>query len=312
MSPFERFLRHLKSEKNSSDHTLENYQRDILQFCKLIFPETNPHHIDWTDLGLTDARQFIAAASDQGLAITSIRRKISAMSSFFRWMIREGLVESNPFKGLSPAKAKRKLPEILSVDEVGRLLDAPKQFWIKQGATPNGAREARFSATRDTAILELIYSGGLRISELTLLELKDINFDQGSFKVQGKGKKERLCAMGAPAKRALKKYLTEREAAGLGAPEAEGPLFVNQKGTRLTARSIQRSLKNYLTVANLSPETTPHKLRHSFATHLLDAGADLRLVQEMLGHANLSTTQIYTHVSSERLKKAYQAAHPHA
>jgi integrase/recombinase XerC len=170
--------------------------------------------------------------------------------------------------------------------------------------------DAAFASARDTAILEMIYSGGLRINEVLSLEYEDLHFDQKIFRVRGKGKKERACVMGAPAVIALQHYLMRAKSRGYEIKN--GTLFRNNRGGTLTARSVQRSLKNYLREAGLSLENTPHKLRHSFATHLLDAGADLRIVQEMLGHESLSTTQIYTHVSTERLIKAYKQAHPHA
>ncbi len=192
-----------------------------------------------------------------------------------------------------------------------RLLAAPSQYWGKM-AVSGSKGDVVFASARDVAILEVLYSGGLRISEAIGLNLADLDFLSGSCVVRGKGKKERICLLGRPAITALRRYLQERERLGLAGARQPGPLFLNQEGARLTPRSVQRQLKLYLREAGLPSSYTPHKLRHSFATHLLDAGADLRSVQELLGHANLSTTQIYTHVSAERLISAYDQAHPRA
>ena len=217
----------------------------------------------------------------------------------------------NPFLNMPQIKTDKPLPKVMSINQVELLIAAVDTHW--QNASASGLVRtgggALFSCSRDKALVEAIYSGGLRISEVLNLNYGDADFSSGIVKVRGKGKKERLAVLGTPAKRALKDYLRYRNAAG-GGREMNSPLFLNQSGTRLTARSFQRNLKNYLFSAGLPPDFTPHKLRHSFATHLLDAGADLRSVQEMLGHENLSTTQIYTHVSAERLKKVYTSAHP--
>ena len=201
----------------------------------------------------------------------------------------------------------------MTVAEVARLLDAPEAYWKAangQQLTRSDAH-AELSISRDSAILEVIYSGGLRISEATGLNLGSVDLLGGVMLVRGKGKKERICALGAPAERALKRYLAIRRS-WTADSRRDAPLFINQDGGRITPRSFQRNFKLYLEQAELPADMTPHKLRHSFATHLLDAGADLRSVQELLGHANLSTTQIYTHISSERMKEVYRKAHPRA
>ncbi len=304
------FARYLRLEKDASGHTVDNYTRDIKQFI-FFFHKNCGKDPDWKNLTINDARSFLADCSDRGLSKVSVRRKISSMSSFFRFMLREGKVDHNPFKGISPASTGRKLPRVMSVDEVARLLDAPSAYWKKMALTPNvKPSHAVFAAARDVAILEIIYSGGLRISEALSLELDDIDFERQVFRVRGKGKKERICVLGEPAAKALSGYVSAVREAGFEC--SRGAIFLNSRGGILTARSVQRNLKNYLREAGLSLENTPHKLRHSFATHLLDAGADLRVVQEMLGHESLSTTQIYTHVSTERLLKVYRSAHPHA
>ena len=209
-------------------------------------------------------------------------------------------------------KNQKLLPKYMSVDEVSRLLAAPEIFWqnaLAGGFCKNGG-SAAFAAARDTAMLEVIYSGGLRISEAVGMDLQDLDLNAGIMKIRGKGKKERLAALGRPAVRALDDYLPLRRQQVCSVEEKA--VFINHLGTRITARSFQRNFKDYLDQAGLPPDMTPHKLRHSFATHLLDAGADLRSVQALLGHENLSTTQIYTHISSERMKQIYNQAHPRA
>lgn len=240
-------------------------------------------------------------------------RKISSLRSFARFLTREGIIEGNPFIALHRTKPKQRLPKILSVDEIDRLLAAPKTYWQKHaGKSRMTAAAHEFTTRRDQAILELIYSGGLRISETTGLNNEDIHFISNTFRVRGKGRKERLCVLGPPARDVLDSYYKARQALGLGGRRVRGAVFCNTSGSRFTPRSIQRNIKKYAIEAGLSSDCTPHQLRHSFATHLLDAGADLRSIQEMLGHASLSTTQIYTHVSSKRLIDAYKKAHPRA
>ncbi|MCK5806259.1 MAG: tyrosine-type recombinase/integrase, partial [Lentisphaeria bacterium] len=258
--------------------------------------------------------RFLQHLQNEGLSRSTLNRKTSSMRSFFRHLVREELVDGNPFSAMRTAKAVRKLPEVLSVEEVGRLLEAPEEYWRQNsGDGPPGMEEfADFACARDTAILEIIYSGGLRVSEAVGLDLEDVDQLSATAVVRGKGRKERIVLLGRPALEALGRCLKERARLGLGGKRDRGPLFRNREGGRLTARSVQRSLKKYLRQAGLSQECTPHKLRHSFATHLLDAGADLRTVQEMLGHASLSTTQIYTHVTEKRLLDAYEKAHPRA
>ncbi len=268
---------------------------------------------DWNNIDVYKARKFIVELQNINLAKTSIMRKASSLRSFFRFLLREEVVEKNPFVGLTTPKRQQRLPKYMTVKEVDNLLNAPPIYWkdaIAKGITKN-KQSAMFAEARDVAMLELIYSGGLRISEAINLNYGDIDLLSDIVKVKGKGKKERFCMLGPFAIKAIKKYLTFRE---LRTPitTPKSPLFVNKYGNRLTARSFQRALKNYLVVAELPYDMTPHKLRHSFATHLLDAGADLRSVQELLGHANLSSTQIYTHISTEHLKSIYAKAHPRA
>ena len=306
------FLSYLRDERQASEHTVNSYERDARQFAGNIM-DCAVREADWNSVDVYQARSFIVFLQKEGLAKTSILRKISSLRSFYRYLVREGQVEKNPFVGITSPKKGRKLPKYLSVEEVGALLDAPGAYWRE--ASDKGfakdADSANFAAARDSALLEVIYSGGLRISEALGLNFGDIDMGHGIIRVRGKGKKERIAALGAPAIRALKSYFKIRPLRS-SAMENASPVFINRFGTRLSARSFQRLMKNYLTRAGLPFEMTPHKLRHSFATHLLDAGADLRSVQELLGHANLSTTQIYTHISAERLKAVYSKAHPRA
>lgn len=308
------FLSYLSAERNASGHTCSSYALDIRQ-CAQICLKADPFtdEASWADMSVYDARDFVAALNNDELSRTSIMRKLSAMRSFFRYLIREGRAKANPFIGQASPRRPKLLPKYMTVDEVGRLLAAPQTVWADHAEfgiakTPEAAA---FAAARDTAILEVIYSGGLRISEALGLNFGDVDAFSGVMKIRGKGRKERLCALGNPAQRALRAYLKHRRTLSSDqSPRAA--IFLNQLGGRLTARSFQRFFKLYLAQAGLPPDLTPHKLRHSFATHLLDAGADLRSVQALLGHENLSTTQIYTHISTEHMKRIYEKAHPHA
>ena len=307
------FLRYLRSERQASPHTTDNYFRDVAQFIAVTWIEKGRSPGAWNQVDTVMARRFLVELGHRGLARTSLNRKTSSLRSFFRFLVREGLVANNPFAGLRTAKAHRRLPEIFDRDQVDKLLAAPAAYWRRHaGDSGKEGRQEQFAAARDTAILEVIYSAGLRLSEAVGLDRKDIDLFSATFTVKGKGGKQRLCVLGKPALRAIRAYLDERAALGLAGKHEEGPLFLNQKGGRLSARSVQRSFKLYLQEAGLPADYTPHRLRHSFATHMLSAGADLRSVQELLGHASLSTTQIYTHVDAERLKKAYAQAHPRA
>ena len=307
-----KFLSYLQDERQASRHTIENYERDIIQFVRNSL-KCEVRNAPWASADIYQARSFIVYLQQEGLAKTSILRKISSLRSFYRYLVREGVVEKNPFIGITSPKKGKKLPKYLSVNEVGSLLDAPYEYW-REAADKGIAKDsesANFAAARDAALLEVIYSGGLRISEALGLNFGNLDIGKGIIKVKGKGKKERIAALGGPAIRALKKYFDIRVVRSSNTT-SPAPIFINKFGNRLSARSFQRFMKNYLTTAGLPHDMTPHKLRHSFATHLLDAGADLRSVQELLGHANLSTTQIYTHISAERLKIVYNKAHPRA
>lgn len=310
------FVRHLRAERNASDHTISAYLSDIRQFCRQMWGADFRPPYPWKSPDRFAARRFLASFQKAGLAPATASRKMSSLRSFFRFMVREELVRDNPFSSLQQPKPRRRLPQVLSRDDMLRLLEAPARLRQRTREIPGqpvAAGFADYAALRDTAILEVLYSTGMRIAELCGLTDARIDLLSGSALVRGKGKKERLCPIGRPAALALQMALDARDAwwGNEDRPRATA-VFANRTGGRLTPRSVERSLKKYLAEADLDLAITPHVLRHSFATHLLDAGADLRSVQELLGHASLSTTQIYTHISVERLKEEYGKAHPRA
>ena len=292
----EEFLNYLRVERDASLRTLGNYSAEIRAF-QAWYTERTKDRCDWIRLDLFPIRGYLVYLTQYGYDRATIQLKMSALRSLFRWLVRIERVKQNPLVGLTLPKKVRQLPKFLTIHQMESLLSAPLA-----DKDPDHA----FAVWRDKAILEVLYSAGLRIHELVQLNDDEMDLVGEVVRVRGKGKKERLAPVGRPAVETLQRYLELRRRS------ARGPLFVNQKGGRLTARSCQRMLKKYLIAANLDPSLTPHKLRHSFATHMLDAGADLRSVQELLGHASLSTTQIYTHVTPERLKKVYEKAHPRA
>ena len=292
------FLRYLVSERNASQLTIKSYREDLLGFIEWV--EGIKGSIPAPDgLSPQDLRSFQAALQQAGYARTTISRKLASLRSFYRFAMREGLASSNPAKPLRNPRRQRKLPLVLSDEEVGRLLIAPPAN--------------RVDGLRDRAILETMYSAGLRVSELVGLEEADIDRIDQIVKVRGKGRKERICPLGSFAIKAVDAYAEKRtrseKSEALG---RRAPVFVNRFGNGLTTRSIGRMLEKYIAVAELDSRTSPHTLRHSFATHLLDRGADIRSVQELLGHKSLATTQIYTHVSAASLLQVYERAHPRA
>jgi integrase/recombinase XerC len=311
------FLAHLEHERNASPHTVAGYLMDMAQFARFTWGGDALPPFAWSGVDRFAARRFLVDSQKEGAEATTTSRKLSSLRAFYKFLEREGLVTTNPFNGLKAPKRARKLPQFLSVNEVTRLLEMPAKGW-DEGERPRGARERRMAeyiARRDEAILETLYSTGGRVSEVAGLQESSADMLSGVVVVRGKGKKERLCALGRPSLKALRRSLDLRNAIWpeIGArTRGDKPLFVNARGSRLTSRSIERLLKKYLQAAGLNHEISPHALRHSFATHMLEAGADLRSVQELLGHASLSTTQIYTHVTVETMKKAYRNAHPRA
>ena len=289
------FERHLKFEKNCSDHTVRNYISDLDQYESFLKEKKGSD-----DAGLeVDSliiRRYIASLQKDH-ARSSVGRKLAAIRSFYRFLVREGVLEANPLEGMATPKIEKRLPKFFSVDDVFRLMDSPKSDKIL--------------VMRDRAILELLYSSGLRVSELTSLSLPDIDFAGGMVKVLGKGRKERLLPVGSKALSALNSYLEQRVEQKKVEKDEEA-IFLNARGSRLTSRSVGRIVEKYLRRAGIPGKGSPHTMRHSFATHLLDAGADLRGIQELLGHASLSTTQKYTHITTDKLMEVYDKAHPRA
>ncbi len=292
------FLRHLALEKNASGHTVKSYREDLtqaLEYFRTRFGGNTPPPSQLTTRLL---RAYLAWLHEQGYAKTTVARRLAAMRSWCRFLCRQGVLTVNPAAGLRGPRQDKKLPHFVQREEMLRLL-----------ATPPADRPL---GLRDRAILETLYSAGLRVSELTQLNLPDVDLAEGVAVVRGKGRRERLALLGPPAVEALNAWLPGR-AVLLGARAATLPaLFLNKNGTRLSSRSVGRLLEKYLAESGLDPRTSPHTIRHSFATHLLDAGADIRSVQELLGHRSLGTTQIYTHVTTQRLRDSYHQAHPRA
>lgn len=309
MTHLESFVKYLEIERNASSHTIAAYSRDIAEFCRNVMDDSD--FDAWQSVDSGHGKRFLMTLHERKCSKTSMQRKLSSLKSFFRFLIRQGVIAANPFDRIQRIKADKPLPKVMSTHQIEDLLSAVSRYWedMKLSGAARSDESADFAALRDIAMIEVIYSSGLRISEVVGIRAGDIQ--QGIIKIRGKGKKERLGALGSHADGALKNYRKFCRQSGI-VFRPDQPLFLNCFGTGITARSFQRNLKNYLIFAGLPPDLTPHKLRHSFATHLLDAGADLRSVQEMLGHENLSTTQIYTHVSVERLKKVYRTAHPRA
>lgn len=309
------FLRYLEGERNASENTISGYLGDLAQFVESAWGAGARAPFDWGGADKFSARKFLVAFQKAGAAPATVHRKLSSLRSFYKFLVREDLVPNNPFGAVAAPKRGKYLPQVLSIEEITRLLDAPAQVLresVKPDADPARRQWAEYAASRDAAILEALYSTGVRVNELATLSDSDVDLVSGVAKVRGKGKKERLCPLGRPAVAALHDAIQKRDALAFakGGARARGrALFVNAGGGRLTTRSIERLMKRYLARAGLSPEVSPHALRHSFATHLLDKGADLRSVQELLGHASLSTTQIYAHVSVERMKAVYEKAH---
>lgn len=281
----DKFISYLDIEKNYSKHTILNYTLDLEEFFKF-GQETPVEKIDYLFL-----RRYLAQLKTKQYRPRSLARKLSALRSFFKFLEREGLVKNNPTTLLMSPKLDKPLPKFLSEEEMVSLVDAPALDQL--------------SGKRDHAILETLYSTGIRVSELVGLNIEDIDFISNIVKVAGKGKKERLVPIGNRALESIHDYMGTRK-------QKSNIVFLNKNGTRLSARSVCNITHKYIQSLSIEKKVSPHVLRHSFATHLLNRGADLRSVQELLGHVNLSTTQIYTHVGTERLKKVYDQAHPRA
>ncbi len=285
------FLTYLQVERGASPHTLRNYEGDLRQFLAFLQTAHNGSLPVPTAVDAYGVRGFLAARAGVGDAKSSLGRKLAAIRSLFKYLAREGVVPHSPAAAVVTPKQEHKLPRVLTADDAQRLMDDP------------GSNEPR--SLRDQALLEVLYSAGVRVAELVGLNVEDVDLDTGTATVMGKGRKERVVLLGMKAVEALRAYVGEEGARG-------GPLFRNRRGGRLTARSVERIVATACQALENFPTITPHTLRHSFATHLLDGGADLRAIQELLGHASLATTQRYTHVALDRLMEAYDKAHPRA
>lgn len=290
----EAYIDHLRVERRLSEHTCTNYRRDLENAAQLL----QERGIDsWASVGAQDIRQLIATFHRRGSSGKSLQRMLSSLRGLYRYLLREGLARDNPALGISAPKSPRRLPRTLDAESANQLLD-------------HSARNDDPLAQRDHAIMELFYSSGLRLAELVSLDLESIDLADASLVVTGKGNRTRHLPIGAPALAALRTWLRAR--ALLVRDHAERAVFVNRLGQRLSGRSIQQRLKARARDAGLDQPLHPHMLRHSFATHLLEASGDLRAVQELLGHANLATTQIYTHLDFQHLARVYDGAHPRA
>ncbi|MCW5961541.1 MAG: tyrosine recombinase XerC [Pyrinomonadaceae bacterium] len=301
----EQFFQHLRYERSVSDHTLRNYLSDLEQFHDHIArPRTDGsrEQIPVKQIDHLTIREWMAMLHSESKKKTSIARKLASLRTFFQFLVREGVVENNPAKLVATPKIARKLPTHLSIEDAVRFIETPDL--------------STHLGKRDRAILEFIYATGMRVGELVNLDLKDIDFREKLVRVTGKRKKQRILPFGDPALQALMFYLNETRPAFLNNCPAidrdDQAVFLNYQGTRITTRSVGRMVDKYIRECADIPNISPHSLRHSFATHLLDQGADLRDIQELLGHARLSTTQIYTQVSMEKLIEVYDKAHPKA
>ena len=281
------FIRYLEVQKDASIHTVRAYRKDLEEFSSYI--KKGPE-----DIELIDVRGFIAQQIRNGLNKTTAGRRLASVRSFLRYLYREGFIKSNPAKLVSSPKTQKLLPKFLSVDDVFSLIEKPQGMG--------------FVLARDRAVLELLYSSGLRVSELAGLNVEDINTKEGLVKVRGKGKKERILPVGSKAVDAIKSYLVEK----MLLKRKDKAMFLNNRGTRLSDRGIRRVVVKYARMIGISGQIGPHTMRHTFASHLLQGGADLRVIQELLGHSSLSTTQKYTHLDITHLMDIYDKAHPMA
>jgi len=297
----EQFLEHLRYERNVSAHTLRNYSSDLEQFVQFLTAGEKRKAPEVSEIDHLTIREWMAALHTAQKSKRSIARKLAALRTFFQFLLREGVLEMNPAKLVSTPRLEKKLPKHLSIEDAIRFIESPDP------ETDLGKR--------DRAMLELMYATGVRVAELTTLNLADVDFRNQLIRVTGKRRKQRIVPFGDPAGEALRNYLKVRDKFLFNAPVSkrdDEALFLNYQGTRITTRSVGRMVDKYIRLCAGMHNISPHALRHSFATHLLDSGADLRDIQELLGHARLSTTQVYTHVSMEKLIEVYDKAHPKA
>ncbi|MCW5553648.1 MAG: tyrosine recombinase XerC [Verrucomicrobiae bacterium] len=304
-----RFFVHLATDRDASVYTQRNYRQTLTEFTRWHVAERGSPPV-WDTLQRDDFRSYLRFLGRQNLGRAAVQLRFCALRTFYKFLIRQGVVAASPIRNLALPKMARRLPKYLTKEQMEALLVAPLKSLSHPSKKSPGRPVSVIACYRDVAILETIYSCGLRISELCGLLADDIDWNEQLLRVRGKGRKERLLPIGTPALRAIQHYWSLLPAR----PVQSDRVFQAQRRrpTPLNACMFTRQLKKYLAAAGLDPGLTPHKLRHSYATHLLDAGADLRSVQELLGHAHLVTTQVYTHVTTERLKRAYDKAHPRA
>jgi len=293
---FNKYVNYLEAERNASPYTVRNYTTDLVDFFQFL---KDKGVSSLKDVDKHVLRDYLSHLMERGIVKASIARKLSAVRSFYRYLLREEIISTSPVATTSSPKLDKRLPSFLTLGEVERLLEAPDL------STPQGQR--------DRALMELLYASGLRVSELVNLNLEQVNLDTNEIRVWGKGSKERIVLMGKPAAEALRTYLKQGRPKLFGTKiRMTNALFINRYGGRLIERRVQRILEKCANIVGIGKRVYPHMLRHTFATHLLDGGADLRVVQELLGHANLSSTQIYTHVTKSQARKVYLSAHPMA
>jgi len=293
------FTAYLREEKQVSPHTVRNYLSDLEQFAAFL-GQLFPGGVELKSIDTLTLRGYLGFLHQRGLSKATVMRKLATLRAFFRFLHREGKVPSNPARALRAPRQVKKVPRVLSEQDAGTLVEMPRPEALERQPTQ--------AALRDRALLELLYATGLRASELVGLDADRLLLSDRVVRVVGKGRKERIVPFGEPAFRALNAYLSARP----GSLRPGAPVFVNLRGDRLTARSLQRIVEKYVRAAAVEGDASPHTLRHSFATHLLARGADLRAIQELLGHASLSTTQKYTHVAAAQLKALYDRTHPRA
>lgn len=302
------FLRHLETDRGASPHTSRNYRQALMEFHRWHRDErqTPP---PWAQLQRDDFRAYLRRLGRRNLSRAATQLRFSALRTFYKFLVRRGEINATPIRNLALPKLEKRLPKFLTIPQMLDLLNAPLRE-LAAARVQDKKQVAAAPFLRDVAVLETIYSCGLRVSELCGLRAEDVDWGEQLVRVRGKGKKERQVPIGQAALRAIESYWTARGSRATGSE----PVFLAypDRPQPMSPRTLQKRLKHWLAVAGLDPHLTPHKLRHSYATHLLDAGADLRSVQELLGHAHLVTTQVYTHLTTERLKRAYDAAHPRA
>ena len=295
-----RFLEHLDKERNCAEYTLSSYRCDLQQFARFLYPRVDNLQLPLRVVQREQVQSFVADLEEKGLKASTVARKLAALRSLFRYLCREGALVANPAGAVASPLVERALPRHLPVEQVAEAMEVPTT--------------ERFSGMRDRVILEVFYGGGIRLGELVGLNLSSLDLAEGTIKVMGKGRKERIAPIGAKAQEALKAYLQRRAEVLLECDMSQveaGAIFLNGRGKRLSRRTVQRIVERHLRAVSEDDSLSPHRLRHSFAAHLLDAGADLVAVKELLGHATLAATQSYTEVSLEHLQAIYAEAHPH-